>query len=214
MDHDDFAFEPLPGLPAHPPKGETLLWQGSPATLPLAREAYKLTWVACYFVLVVLWRGWSGYADGGAPMALAYGLPYAVIGLCACGLIVLLAHWQARTAIYTITTARVILRIGAALSVTINLPFKQLLSASLDKRRNGTGTIAMQIGGDTKISYLVCWPHVRPWHLRDVEPALRCIPEAERVARILSNAAEARLSVPSVAPRAAAQAPQGAVPAE
>ena len=30
-DHDDFAFEPVPGLPELLPQGETLLWQGSSA---------------------------------------------------------------------------------------------------------------------------------------------------------------------------------------
>ena len=40
--HDDFATEPLPGLPAKPPRGEEILWQGRPAILPLARDALGL----------------------------------------------------------------------------------------------------------------------------------------------------------------------------
>ncbi len=38
--HDDFAFDPLPGLPEALPAGENILWQGRPDTLgPCARGA-------------------------------------------------------------------------------------------------------------------------------------------------------------------------------
>ena len=54
--HDDFAMEPIQGLPERPPLGEEILWQGRPATLALARDAFKVTWVAGYFVALALWR--------------------------------------------------------------------------------------------------------------------------------------------------------------
>lgn len=205
-DHDDFAFEPMPGLPALPPRGEEVLWQGRPDTMALAREAFGLNWIAGYFVLIVLWRAASGYADGGTTLALAMGLPYALLGGLACLVVLALAWAQARATVYTITTARVAMRIGAALSITLNLPFAQVATARLDLRRKGTGTIAVETTGGARISYLVCWPHVRPWHLRQTEPALRCIPDAERVARLLAEAAEARLSLPVVSRASAATA--------
>ena len=65
-------------------------------------------------------------------------------------------------------------------------------------KSNGTGTIALQTLGDTRISYLVCWPHVRPWHFNRTQPALRAIPDAAGVAKILAEAAETRLSQPEV----------------
>jgi hypothetical protein len=46
MSHDDFAFEPVPGLPAPLPKGERILWQGSPRWQSLARTAYYVNIVA------------------------------------------------------------------------------------------------------------------------------------------------------------------------
>jgi hypothetical protein len=204
--HDDFAFEPVPGLPARPPAGEEILWQGRPATLPLAREAMGLTWVAGYFVVLALWRGVASLADLPPMGALAIALPYLGLGLLACAVILGIAWVQARTTVYTITTARVGMRIGAALSVTLNLPHRQILSANLDLRRGGTGTIALTTPEDTRLSYLVCWPHVRPWRMRHTEPALRCIPEAAKVARILAEAAEARQAAP-VLTRNTAQAP-------
>jgi hypothetical protein len=39
---------------------------------------------------------------------------------------------------------------------------------------------------------------VRPWFLSRTQPALRCIPDAARVAQMLSEAAETRISQPVV----------------
>ena len=110
-----------------------------------------------------------------------------------------MAAVQARSTVYTITTARVAMRIGAALTVTLNLPYRQIGNATLALKSNGTGTIALETLGDSRISYLVCWPHVRPWELARTQPALRCIPDAARVAKVLAEAAEMRLNEPVVA---------------
>lgn len=195
--HDDFAIEPLPGLPAHPPKGEVLLWQGRPQAFALAREALKITWVAGYFVALAVWRGWA-MGGGEALATLAVMLPYLGLGLVACAILYTIAVVQARSTVYTITTARVAMRIGVALTVTLNLPFRQIGAAHLAVKSNGTGTIALQTLGDTRISYLVCWPHVRPWHLNRTQPALRAIPDAARVARLLAEAAETKTSEPVI----------------
>lgn len=209
QDHDDFAIEPVPGLPATPPKGEVVLWQGNPHTLTLAREAMGLTWVAAYFVALAIWRA-SVVSDGSVMSVVAVMLPYLGLGLVACGIILAMAAVQARSTVYTVTSARVAMRIGAALTVTLNLPYKQIGAASLDLKRSGTGTIAMETLGDTRLSYLMCWPHVRPWHMAKTQPALRCIPEAARVAQILSEAAETRVNQPTVT----RTAPTSAVAAE
>lgn len=208
--HDDFAFDALPGLPERPPQGELILWQGRPDPLALARDAYKIRWFAAYFALIVLWRAGGAWADGGLSLALAMGLPYLALGLVGLGIIYGLAWAQARSTTYTLTTARVVLRIGAALPVTFNLPFAQVGAASLDLRRDGTGTIAMETLGETRISVLVAWPHLRPGHWQKTQPALRSIPDAARIARMLAEAAEARLTQPSVS-RTAVLSP---VPAE
>jgi hypothetical protein len=196
--HDDFSFEPIPGLPAVPPRGEILLWQGRPDTLSLARQAFGLDWVAAYFVALIVWRASVGYDVAGLRGALAYGLPNVGFLVLGCGVVLALAWAQARTTVYTITTARVAMRIGAALSVTLNLPFTQIGSANLALGRRGTGTIALELMGETRLSYLVCWPHVRPYVVSRTQPALRCIPDAERVARLLAEAAETRLNQPII----------------
>ncbi|MEL6520471.1 MAG: photosynthetic complex putative assembly protein PuhB [Pseudomonadota bacterium] len=217
--HDDFAFEHAPGLPGPLPKGEDLLWQGRPNAWRLAVESLWLRWVLGYFALLAFWRVGSALADHSVGVAMASAVPLVVMGLVAGGILYGFSWVQARATVYTITTARVLLRVGAALPVTLNLPFKQLANAALDLRENGTGTIVLEPkrDGGKMLSYLVLWPHVRPWRMSHPEPALRCINDAQNVAEILADAAESHLALPTVV-RAAPQAPDlhgaDAVPAE
>lgn len=194
----DFDFELMPGVPAGLPKGETILWQGKPQALALAREAYKINWIAAYMLAVVVWRAGGAYADGGSALMLATGLPYLVLAIAGYGVIYLLAWAQARASIYTITTARVIMRVGAALPVTYTIPFTRIGTARLDLKPGGTGTIAIEITEGVRLSYAVLWPHLRPGFARVTQPAFRCIPDAGRVARLLADAAQAKLNEPVV----------------
>lgn len=198
MPHDDFATEPVRGLPEKLPKGEEILWQGQPAWWPLAKESLNVRWVAAYFVGFAVWR--AIVAGGTVPFweAVRTGSPFLVMGAVACLLLCLIAYVQAKATVYTITNRRVALRIGAALTMTLNLPYKWIGSASLDLKHGGTGTIALSLLGETRLSYLNTWPHVRPWRMRRTEPALRCIPEAAKVAKILAEAAENRLAEPTI----------------
>jgi hypothetical protein len=197
-DHDDFAFDVAPGIPAPLPKGEEVLWQGRPDTNALAREAFKIRWIAGYMALIVLWKAGMGLADGGLALAVLRGLPYLVLALAAVAVVWLLAWAQARATVYTVTSARVLMKIGAALSVTYNIPFAQVATARLDLKPTGTGTIALETLGETRLAFMALWPHLRPGRMKRTEPALRCIPDAERVARLLAEAAEARLAMPVV----------------
>ena len=120
-------------------------------------------------------------------------VPYLLMGLVACLILMGIAWCLAKTTVYTITNKRVAMRIGAALTVTLNVPFTMLASADLTKRRDGTGSIVMDLLGDTRLSYLICWPHVRPWKMAPTQPALRCLPDVSKVAQILSEAAEKRI---------------------
>jgi hypothetical protein len=196
-EHDDFKTEPVLGLPEAPPLGEELLWQGRPNSFALAREAFKINWIASYFVALAIWRA-VAVSDGSVATVIAVMLPYLAIGAVSCGLLYIIAVIQARSTVYTITTARVAMRIGAALTVTLNVPFKQIGTASLVLKSNGTGSIAMETLGETRISYLVCWPHVRPWRFAKSQPTLRAINDAAKVAKILSEAAETRVSIPVI----------------
>ena len=198
MSHDDFKFEPLRGLPEALPEGEHILWQGSPAPLRLARDALGLTWVAGYFAVLTVWRVGvsSTYVSFGE--ALAHGIPFIVVGMLSCLLIFGLAYMQARSAVYTLTNKRVAMRIGAALTMTLNLPYTQIGNAGLDVKKSGHGSLAFELIGDTRFSYLMTWPHVKPWQMSKTQPSFRSIADVAKVAEIFSDAAEARVFEPKV----------------
>lgn len=198
MSHDDFKFEPVHGLPEALPEGEYILWQGAPSPRRLAIETWGLRWVMGYFAILAIWR--VGVSSTTFPMseALLHAMPLMILAALAYAVIYLLAFVQARTTVYTLTNKRVAMRIGAALTMTLNLPYVCIGNAQLDKRSDGTGTLAMELIGDTRLSYLMTWPHVRPWTFSRCQPALRCIPDAENVAQLFAEAAETRISQPQV----------------
>jgi hypothetical protein len=198
MSHDDFQIEPVKGLPETPPKGEVILWQGKPDWWALSKESLNLLWVAGYFVFLAAWRFVAVVDLMPLGQAIWASVPFLILGGIACAILMVIAWVQAYYTVYTVTNRRVAMRIGAALTVTLNLPYTQIGTANLDLRKSGTGTIAFDLLGDTRISYLVCWPHVRPWRIAPTQPALRCIPDAEKIAAMVTEAAQSRLTMPQV----------------
>jgi hypothetical protein len=195
MRKDDVQVEPIRGLPELPPEGEHILWQGAPDPWTLALQALNMGWVAGYFGLLAAWRGVAIGLDQGWALGAKATVPYLAMGLVACAILGLIALTLAKTTVYTLTNRRVAMRIGAALTVTLNIPFTRVASADLSLNRNGTGSIALDLSDGTRLSYIVCWPHVRPWRMAKTQPALRCIPDAERVAALLADAAQARVGM-------------------
>lgn len=193
MSEDDFAVEPIEGLPELLPKGEVILWQGRPNWLRLTIESLNLWWVIGYFGLLAAWRFLSviDYMPFGT--AISASIPFlfvaAFVGLLLCGV----GYIQAKETLYTITNRRVVMRIGAALTLTLNLPFTKIDNAAVAKKRGGFGNIAFETSGDTKFSYFVLWPHARSWYFGKPQPTLKCIPDIEKVSSILGQAAKSRI---------------------
>lgn len=206
-DHDDFATEPVRGLPQALPPGEEILWQGQPNGWQLARESLNFWWVAGYFTFLFAWRTIGGAATETWVDSATAASFFLVLGLIVCAILLVVALMQAKATVYTITNKRVAMRIGAALTMTLNLPFKKIANADLGLRPNGTGTIALELMEDdgARLSYILTWPHVRPWRIKHTQPALRCIPNARKVAAILSEAAETAVSQPVVERASAGQ---------
>lgn len=117
-------------------------------------------------------------------------------GLICCGILYGLAMMLASTTIYTLTNRRVALRIGLLVTLNLNLPHSQIANAMLATTSSGHGNLAFEIKPGTSVSYLMIWPHVRPWHLKRAQPALRCIQDAGHVAQLFAEAAESRISEP------------------
>ena len=203
QDHDDFAFDHAPGLPAPLPPGEALLWQGSPDWRALARRPFRCRAVAAWFALVLTWHAGSGLYRGEGLGELLPGLALTLLGgALAVGILAGLAWLTARATIWSITERRLLIRFGIALPVTMNLPFARIASAALalgDRRsgersgghpeeRPSTGDIVLELVADERVSWAVMWPHVGPFGGGRTRPALRAVPDAARVARLLGEA--------------------------
>lgn len=201
--HDDFAVEPIPGLPELPPEGEHILWQGAPCWYALARYAFHTRKIAIYAGLLLAWHGTAAVYDGATLGAALTGVAGALpLALAAIGIPSLLAWLTARSTIYTITNKRVVIRGGVALPLTVNLPFTKIDTAALKLRRDGSGDIPLALKGKDRIAYLALWPNVRPWRLARPEPMLRSLPDAEEVAPLLARALIAAHAAPGSRPQA------------
>ena len=193
MSHDDFAAEPINGLPELPPRGEVILWQGRPNWFRLTVESLNLWWVVAYFAVLTAWRFITVIDVFSFERAIIMTLPFVIMTLIVVLLLMLVGFIQARATVYTITNRRVAMRIGAALTVTLNIPYTQIENAAVSVGKVGCGNIALETKGASKFSYLVLWPHIRSWKISKPEPTLRAIPDVQSVAQILAKAAKARI---------------------
>lgn len=202
----EHGFEPVPGLPERLPEGETLLWQGRPGWRGLARGALHVRGIAAYFAVVAAWQAASAASAGEALTTAGLTL---LIGALPIAFLVAYAWMAARGAVYSITSRRVVMRVGVALPVTINLPFAMIDSAALSRRADGSGDLVLRLTGRQRASWIALWPHCRPWRFTRPEPMLRALPDAEAAAQILGRALAAAASMPvspiADAPRAAAR---------
>jgi len=211
-DHDDFAFEPVPGLPEKLPVGETLLWQGSPDWKALAISAFHVRKVAVYFALLLAWHLATRAGDSVADLAMTVAW-HGALAAVTIGILSLLARLYARGTIYTLTTKRIVIRSGLALPVTLNLPLALLDTAALTIQPLGTDSIALSVTQPNRVAWLVLWPNARPWHFNNPQPMLRCIRDAAVVAPLLKRALEAETggSQPRVALRPQPQPDAGEI---
>jgi hypothetical protein len=192
MSDHDHGPEPVPGLPEALPAGERILWQGAPHWQAMARHVFHLRGLALYFAAMLALRAIATVSDGGTLAdALASAARLAPLAVAALALVTLIAWLSARATLYTITNRRVAMRIGIVLTVTFNLPLRTIESAALRPYRDGTGDIALTLGGRDRIAYLHLWPHARPWRYTRPEPMLRAVPDAASVAQLLVRATAA-----------------------
>ena len=205
-DIPEHSREPVPGLPDWLPAGERILWQGRPDWREFAIRALHVRKVAIYFALLMLLR----MSDDAAAASPFLFLIAATAGL---GLLGLLARGMARSALYTITNRRIVMRFGIAVPISLNLPFARIQSAGLHKHNASHGDIAIHVKPDERVrlSYLVLWPHARAWKLSPPVPMLRCIANADEVAQTLADALHTHVDTENV--RHAVHMPENRKPA-
>jgi hypothetical protein len=206
----EYEFEPQFGLPERLPSDEFIVWQGSPDVGAMASSAFHLKKLALYFLLLIGACAWPALEAGAGAMALLQAIkwiaPLTLIGLAS---VWMLAYMTARTTVYTLTNKRVVMRLGIVLTVSFNLPLKQIASADVRLLDGGFGDITLTLEGSDRIAWVHLWPSVRPWRINKPEPTLRAIPHVQEVAVKLRDAwtqatgmsANATLRVPSGQPQ-------------
>lgn len=192
---NEHETEPVRGLPGHLPAGETILWQGAPHWGALARRVFHVRKVALYFAMLLAWVVYADTTEGVAPDSILRSSLW-LIGSAAVTIALLcgLAWLNARSAVYTITSRRVVMRFGVAFPMSFNLPFRRIRSAGLRRYRNGSGDIPLQLFDDDHLAYFVLWPHARPWRFSHPEPMLRGLPDVAVAAEVLTAALGAELA--------------------
>ncbi len=182
-------------LPETLPDGEHILWQCAPDWRSMFRRVFHGRSLMIYFAALLILRGanvlWAGGSAKEASVAMLWLAPIALFAL---AVVAAVAWLSARTTWYTLTDRRVIMRIGIVLEITFNFPYKVIDAAGLHVYPNGTGDIPFRFMEGEQIAYVHLWPHARPWHFRRTEPMLRCVPDAARVADLLSRAMAAHMS--------------------
>jgi hypothetical protein len=185
----EYEFEPQFGLPERLPRDEFIVWQGSPDVAALAYSAFHFKKLALYFAALIVVCAWPALEAGAGLMAVLSAIqwitPLAVIALAT---VWMLAHFTARTTVYTITNKRVVMRLGIVLTVTFNLPMTQLASADVRVLQNGFGDITLALKGADRIGWVHLWPSVRPWRIAKPEPTLRAVADVQNVAQKLRDA--------------------------
>lgn len=195
-DEEDVAPEPIKGLPEALPNGEKVIWQGAPTPLALAIHAFHIRVVWLYYAAALTWRC-SSLAAGGADFS-AYAQAFVVLGGSAIALTAVLyglAFVMARSAVYTITNKRIVLRYGAAIRKYINLPFASIAAVSMRRHGAKAGSIAIATNDKTQVPYLHLWPHARPLKFRPTFPMLRALPDVDKAVSALKSAMKKPASI-------------------
>lgn len=188
MNGEELEYEPVPGLPSELPPGEHIVWQGRPQWRALAREGLKLRWLAAYFGLFMVARAAAvavggDWSSGGVQLLVMLLVFSACLGLCA-----LIAWLHARTTMYTITTHRVVMRIGVALPITWNLPFERIAAADLVVRDEHDGDVVLRLVAPDRLAWFHIWPHARAGRMLRACPTLRAVSDPAGVAGRLQAA--------------------------
>lgn len=210
---DDIQVEAQHGLPEMLPGNERILWQGRPDWRAVAIDVFHARAIVVYGAVLVAWRVITTLHDGGTfAEAALVGAWLALLPVAALPILAGLAYATAASTVYTITNRRVVMRIGVALTVTLNLPFARIAEASYKPGWFGTGDLPLSLAGSDRIAFAVLWPHSKPWQVRRPQPMLRGVPNGAKVAQVLASALAAANVQPArnVASIASAPAPAGA----
>ncbi len=186
--HDCMKIEPQYGLPESLPAGEKVLWQGSPKLSSIINKVFLFRILAVYFLFILGVSFYWDFQGAGLNAALTkFALHFLLSSVCLLAL-TLLAYLTCNTTVYTLTDKRIVMRIGIVLTLTFNIPFKQILASDYKIFSDGSGDISFLVEPSTKIAFVHLWPHCRFKSFAHPEPALRCIDKVADVAVLVHQA--------------------------
>jgi hypothetical protein len=178
----------IPGIAQALPPGEQLLWWGKPERSAIANHVFHVRILAVYFVAMIgIWAlNQAGNLDQATFLRMG-GILTGVSAL-AVGLLWLYAHMVASATVYAITDKRVVMKIGVAFDLTLNIPLSYVQEAALRTFRDGTGQIALALPKEQRLGYVVLWPHTRGLRITHPEPSLRGLTDPAAVGAVLQRA--------------------------
>lgn len=179
----------LEGVEAPLPDGEKILWQAKPARNALAVQAFHARKIALYFgALICLAAVFASNEAEPLKAFLSSAKWLALGGVTACGFALTVATLASRTSLYAITERRVVMKIGIALPVVLNIPLHIIDGVDVRRRADGSGDLALRLGHKSRVAFAVLWPHARAWHVRYPEPLLRGLTDIDAVGATLKQA--------------------------
>jgi hypothetical protein len=192
----EYEGEPIEGLPEALPEGESLIWQGRPTVGAMLKRVFFVPQLAVYFGLLI--GGHTIYRlTESVPMAQVLGTLVWQFGLAAVVLLLLvwLARAYAKSILYTLTSARLVIRSGVALPMMVNIPIEQIIAADLRVHRDGTGDILLRASADRQLYWVLLWPNVSAWYSRPVRPCLRGLSHPHLAAKAFADVASQQVDV-------------------
>lgn len=187
--HYNAVLEAQPGLPEPLPPGEQILWQGAPDWKILAVHVFHIRPLAAATVLFAVLSLTLGLAHAMPPAFLALALMVPLLaGIVAIGLAALSAWLIARVSCYTVTDARLVMRVGLIVPVNLNIPFSEITDVAMRPHAGGSGDLPLTVRSYKRVSYMLLWPHVRPMQFARVQPMLRAVRDGEKAGDALVQA--------------------------
>lgn len=189
------AFDPeaqyIRGIPYPLPKGERILWQGAPDYFALAKHVFRVPLFVLYFSLLIVVQGWYVLSTRDSQAAVQVMLPLTIAGMGVSLYMLMFAWLTARNTWYAVTTRRIVMRVGVALTVTVNIPLRVIASAGLRRFSDGSGELAFPVEPTERLSLFQLWPHWRPWNINRPVPQWRGLRQLDAAAGALREALEA-----------------------
>lgn len=171
------------------PAGEEILWSGSPDAGAVARHVLHLRVWAGYMTVLAVVVGVSAASSlPVADVARVMVLPL-LLAVVLLATVAWFARLVARTSEYVVTTRRVVLRIGVAFPMVINIPLRLVQEAGLRTFADGTGEVRLVLSPEVKLAYIALWPHVDTLRgLSQPRPKLRGLTVPDAVGAAIRHA--------------------------